>query len=123
MTLEWLEGEFCVCRWSQDKAFTQGGAFWFWGRTDTECSLLCPAGDAPRDAERREDGWKGFRIAGPLEFGLIGILAKIAGILAAEEISIFAISTFDTDYIFLKKENAGRAEIALKEKGYLFRAD
>lgn len=120
MKLEWLDGEFCVCRWGKEREFEQGDAFWFWARTDRECSLLCPAKDAPEDAEQREDGWRGFRIAGQLDFSLIGILAGIAGILAGEKISIFAVSTFDTDYIFLKKENAGRAEKILQKNGYIF---
>lgn len=120
MRLEWLDGEFCICRWGKEQAFRQGGTFWFWARTDGECSLLCPAADAPRDAERREDGWKGFRIAGQLDFSLIGILAGIAGVLAEGGISIFAVSTFDTDYIFLKQENAGQAEKILRENGYGF---
>jgi len=120
MRLEWMDGEFCVCRWGKERAFTQGGEFWFWARTDVECSLLCPAESAPEDAEQREDGWKGFRIAGQLDFSLIGILAGIAGILAEAGISIFAVSTFDTDYIFLKRENAEGAENILRKNGYQF---
>lgn len=120
MKLEWLTGEFSICRWGREKAFIQGDAFWFWARTDTECSLLCPTKEAPEDAVQREDGWQGFRIAGQLDFSLIGILAKIADILAREKISVFVVSTFDTDYIFVKKEKAGQTEAVLREKGYTF---
>lgn len=120
MRLEWLDGEFCICRWEKEPELARGRKFCFQASTDTEFSLLCPTESAPEDAERREEGWKGFRIAGQLDFSLIGILAGIAGALAEEAISIFAVSTFDTDYIFLKKENAERAEHTLREKGYVF---
>ncbi|HCX40881.1 MAG TPA: hypothetical protein DHH50_00845 [Lachnospiraceae bacterium] len=56
-----------------------------------------------------DDGWKAFRIQGVLDFSLIGILAKIATVLADNGISIFAVSTYNTDYVLIKKENYQKA--------------
>ena len=86
----------------------------FTGRTDEEKSLVCITDDVPE----RDDGWKAFRIQGILDFSLIGILSRIAGILAENEIGIFAVSTFNTDYILTKKENYDKALEALKQAGY-----
>ena len=56
-----------------------------------------------------DDGWKAFRIQGVLDFSLIGILAKIATVLADNGISIFVVSTYNTDYVLIKKENYQKA--------------
>lgn len=72
----------------------------------------------PENATQREDGWKGFYIAGELDFSLIGILAKLSGILAGEGIGIFVVSTYNTDYIFVKEENFKAAIRALERNGY-----
>ena len=66
----------------------------------------------------RDDGWKGFRIEGVLDFSLIGILSKISAILAENKVGIFAVSTYNTDYIFVKEENFDKAINALKDNGY-----
>ena len=65
------------------------------------------------------DGWKAFRIQGVLDFSLIGILAKIATVLADNGISIFAVSTYNTDYVLIKKENYQKALDVLKALGYM----
>ena len=72
---------------------------------------------APQNALEREDGWKMFRVAGILDFSLIGVLAKISSLLAQKGIGIFVISTFNTDYILVKKEDYDRAYDAMKEGG------
>lgn len=66
----------------------------------------------------RDDGWRGFRIQGVLDFSLIGILAKLSGILAEHQIGIFAVSTYNTDYILVKEENFERALNVLASEGY-----
>lgn len=71
----------------------------------------------PKTVER-DDGWRGFRIQGVLDFSLIGILSKLSGILAEHEIGIFAISTYNTDYILVKEENFARALSVLAAEGY-----
>jgi len=92
--------------------------FFFLGKTDEELSLVCRTADVPAGAIARDDGWRGFRIEGVLDFSLIGILSKLSGILAENKIGIFAVSTFNTDYILVKEQNLERAIAALKEKGY-----
>ena len=72
----------------------------------------------PSNTTERDDGWRCFRIQGVLDFSLIGILSKISGILAENKIGIFAVSTYNTDYVLVKSENFEKAMTALAEKGY-----
>ena len=89
------------------------------GRTDQEISLVCRTEDTPALTIERDDGWRGFRIQGILDFSLIGILSKLSGILAEYKIGIFAVSTYNTDYILVKEENFERALSVLNSEGYL----
>ena len=66
----------------------------------------------------RDDGWRGFRIQGILDFSLIGIRWKLSGILAEHQIGIFAVSTYNTDYILVKEENFEKALAVLASEGY-----
>ena len=90
----------------------------FVGKTDEEKSLVCITDNVPENVIERDDGWKAFRIQGVLKFSLIGILSKISGLLAENKIGIFAVSTFNTDYILTKKENFEKALSVLKDAGY-----
>jgi hypothetical protein len=92
--------------------------FYFIGKTDEEVSLVCKTEDTPINTIEREDGWRGFRIQGVLDFSLIGILSKLSGILAEHKIGIFAVSTYNTDYILVKEENFERALNVLAAEGY-----
>lgn len=74
--------------------------------------------DVPHATLAREDGWRALRVAEPMDFGLTGVLAGISTVLAQAGISIFAVSTFDTDYILIKAENLGLAQTALEAGGY-----
>lgn len=86
-------------------------------RTDEEVSVVCESTKMPPLApEQNVGGWKAFKVQGPLDFSLTGILAAISSALAEKKISIFAISTFDTDYILVKKESFLDAQQALSEK-------
>ncbi len=118
MELKVLQYSFTVCKVSTNNHIDLNTEFCFVGKTDDEISLVCKTEDAPTDTTERDDGWKGFRIEGVLDFSLIGILSKISSILAENNIGIFAVSTFNTDYIFVKSENFDRALSALKKKGY-----
>ena len=80
--------------------------------------MVCLTENVPGDTLERDDGWKAFRIQGVLDFSLIGILAPIATILAEQKIGIFAVSTYNTDYVLVKKENYEKALKSLEEKGY-----
>lgn len=118
MELKKLNYELTVCKVRTEKDIDLNKGFYFVGKTDEEISLVCITEDTPENAVERDDGWKGFRIQGVLDFSLIGILSKISGILADNKIGIFAVSTFNTDYILVKKENFEKALEILKEEGY-----
>lgn len=118
ITLEVLKTDFSVCKVTDYAGIDIDQPFVFTGCTDEEKSLVCPVELVPGNTTGRDDGWKAFRICGVLDFSLIGILAGIASVLAAERIGIFAVSTYNTDYILTKEENFARAIAALKEAGY-----
>ncbi len=90
----------------------------FFSRTDEECSLVCRSADVPDSAIRREDGWMAFRVAGPLDFSLVGILSGIASVLAARGIPLFAVSTYNTDYILIRSVHLPSCVSALASEGY-----
>ena len=118
MELKRLEFDLTVCKVKDLSQIDMRSDFFFIGKTDEELSLVCKTEDAPSEAVVRDDGWRGFRIQGVLDFSLIGILSKLSGILAENNIGIFAVSTYNTDYILVKKENFGRAMDALTAEGY-----
>ena len=113
-----LPYELSVCKVADVSAIGLNDEFFFVGKTDEEISLVCKTEDVPSETTAREDGWKGFRIEGVLDFSLIGILSKISTILAENKIGIFAVSTYNTDYILVKEENFERALDALSKAGY-----
>jgi hypothetical protein len=115
-----LPEPLAVCRLAPDAAFPSwlaASGFLSIARTTEELSIVC-AEDAVPDAVRRESGWRALVVAGPLDFGLTGILASIAAPLAEAGISIFAISTFDTDYVLVKAERLDAAVEALIGAGH-----
>lgn len=118
MILKKLVYNLTVCKVKSGEDIDLSKEFYFIGKTDEEISLVCLTEDTPLNTVERDDGWKGFRIEGVLDFSLIGILSKISGILAENKIGIFAVSTFNTDYILVKKENFERALQVLNEAGY-----
>ncbi|MCI9455911.1 MAG: ACT domain-containing protein [Oscillospiraceae bacterium] len=118
LKIESLPCELTVCTLADTSCLPLKGELYFIGKTDEEVSLVCPTGDAPRETLARKDGWRAFRISGVLDFSLIGILSGISTLLAEGKIGIFAVSTFNTDYILVKKENFGRALDILSRNGY-----
>lgn len=118
MVLKVLSEEFSVCQVSDWTQVDMNGRFFFAANTDEERSLVCPDESVPENTVHVDGGWKAFRIQGVLDFSLIGILAGISQILAENEIGLFAVSTFNTDYILIKKENLQKAMDALRKKGY-----
>ena len=116
--LQTLRSRFSVCKVKEYSGVDLTKPFCFTGKTDEENSLVCPEALVPENTTERDDGWKGFRIIGQLDFSLIGILARISKILAESGIGIFAISTYNTDYIFTKEENFKKAMKVLKNAGY-----
>ena len=116
--LETLRPRFSVCKVKDYSGVDLTKPFCFTGTTDEENSLVCPEALVPGNTIERDDGWKGFRIIGQLDFSLIGILARISKILAEGGIGIFAISTYNTGYILTKEENFEKAMKVLKNAGY-----
>ena len=117
MKLEILPRPMTVCKLLRVEDFDMSGLY-FIGNTGAELSLVCETERTPARTLAREDGWRALRIAGTLDFSLTGILSGIASILAEEKIGIFAVSTYDTDYILVKRENLDRAVEALRREGY-----
>ena len=118
MRLKRLDFDFSVCKIPDVSGVDFSREFCFLGKTDAELSLVCETEAVPGNVLVREDGWRAFRIEGTLDFSLVGILAKISGILAENGVGIFAVSTYDTDYILVKRENFDRALEALRRAGY-----
>lgn len=86
-------------------------------RTRTELSIVCLEDTVPCGIAR-ESGWRVLRVEGPLDFALTGVLASIAGPLAEASVSIFAISTFDTDYVMVRESDVDAAFEALRNAGH-----
>ena len=120
VTLESLNEIFSVCKVADYSGIDIDQPMVFTGRTDEEKSLVCPVELVPSSTTERDDGWRAFRICGVLDFSLIGILTAISKVLADHKIGIFAISTYNTDYVLTKEENYDSAVLALKEAGYKF---
>ena len=118
MTIQILQEEFSVCKVADYSGIDLSVPFVFTGSTDEEKSLVCPVRLVPDNTLEREDGWRAFRIDGQLDLSLIGILADLSRILAEAKIGIFAISTFNTDYILTRSEDFARAVELLAQAGY-----
>ena len=118
ISLELLETSFSVCKVTDYSGIDPAQPFVFTGSTDQEKSLVCPTEMVPGNTLMRDDGWRAFRICGELEFSLIGILAGIAGVLADQKIGIFAVSTYNTDYVLTKDADFDKAVSALQAAGY-----
>lgn len=118
MEIKVLDYDFSVCKVEDYSLVDLDAEFCFTGKTDEEKSLVCLTDKVPDNTIEREDGWKAFRIQGVLDFSLIGILAKISALMAENGIGIFAISTFNTDYVLTQKENYQKAVNVLGNSGY-----
>jgi len=92
-------------------------AIYFIAKTFDEVSIVLPQ-DIIIESSKTESNWRALQVLGPLDFALTGILSNIATLLADQKISIFAISTFDTDYILVKKEVLNAAIDVLTANNY-----
>ncbi len=125
LSLTLLEQTFTVHRLepgAEIPAIALDSPFFAIARTDDEVSLVLPA-SFEIESDRSEPGWACFKVNGPLEFGLVGVLAGISSVLAEAQVPIFALSTFDTDYILVKREQAPVAREALTSAGYLVKKE
>lgn len=118
MEIKKISYNFTVCQVKDYSLVNLDSEYGFIGKTNEEKSLVCITNEVPANTVHRDDGWKAFRIQGVLDFSLIGILSKIASVLADNGIPIFAISTYNTDYILIKKENYQRGLDILQGSGY-----
>ena len=120
LRLSLLPDTLAVCRLGPDAPVPD----WAWTgepasvtRTRDELSIVCRA-DAVPDGVRREDGWRCLEVQGPLDFALTGIMARLTEPLAAAGISVFVLSTFDTDYVMVRAQNLERTVDALRGAGH-----
>lgn len=120
MTLTLLSDRMAVCRLEPDvpePEWAAGGSFSSVTRTADECSVVCAETVVP-DTVQAETGWRMLKVVGPLEFHLTGILAALAGPLAAARIPIFVLSTFETDYLLVKSDTLEHALQVLQAAGH-----
>lgn len=120
MDFKRLEPDFSICKLEQGTEIPWGLPYIFFAQSEQERSLLCPTPLLPQKSLQRNDGWRGFRIEGVLDFTMVGVLAAVSGILAEGGIQILAVSTFNTDYFFVKQENLEKAVQALELAGHRF---
>jgi GNAT superfamily N-acetyltransferase len=123
LTVVPLDGTFAVCRLARDvplPAWATGGSFVSITRTADELSVVCREEAVP-EGVRCERGWRCLRVAGTLDFSLVGILSSLLVPLAEAGVSVFAVSTFDTDYLFLKGQDCPLAVEVLREAGHALR--
>ena len=116
---EVLSGNYAVCRTVPNNPIPvwANGEFVSLTRTGDELSIVCPSQNVPDDIQR-ESGWRCLRVAGKLDFSLVGVIAQITTILADADVSTFVVSTFDTDYLFVREVDLDGATAALVEAGH-----
>jgi hypothetical protein len=120
LTMKLLKAKYGVCRLNKTESipdWAKNSEFFSITKTEDELSIVCLEENIP-SAVKCEKNWRTLKIEGPLDFSLIGILSSISAILAQKGISIFAISTFDTDYILVKDKDIDNAVNSLISEGY-----
>ncbi|HAB61719.1 MAG TPA: ACT domain-containing protein [Lachnospiraceae bacterium] len=118
MEIKIIEQEFSVCKVKDFSEVDLSAEYCFLSKTDEELSLVCSTKLVPDNIVECDNDWRAFRIQGILDFSLIGVLSKISTLLAENRIGIFAISTYNTDYILTKEDNFNRAIAILRDNGY-----
>ena len=122
LVLSMLSETFTIHKLSPDASIPEEilkSNFYSVSKTEKELSLVCSEVFEFQSLQS-SNGWKCIKVKGPLDFNLTGILASISDILTRGKISIFAISTFDTDYILVKSQEVSLARKKLKKAGYKF---
>ena len=117
MELKIIDKEFAICKVEDFSQINLNDEFIFIGKTDNELSVVCEMESIPNNCTHTDRGWIGFRIQGEVDFSLI--ISKLSAILAENKIGIFTVSTYDTDYILVKKEKIEEAKEALRDNGYI----
>lgn len=122
MRLKVIDGSYSVLKLEPTAPIPESvlqSQFYSISKTSDELSIVCEASKAPNDV-KIEKGWSLIKVIGPLDFSLTGILASMASPLAKAKVSIFAISTFDTDYLLVKEKDLATAVSTLKEEKFNF---
>ena len=120
MKLYVLDDLYAVVRCDPDApvpAWASAGPFWSVTRSDSELSVVCRQDDVPAEASA-ERGWCALELAGPLDFSLTGVVSALVGPLADAEVSIFVLSTFETDYLLVREPDLNRSIEALRAAGH-----
>jgi len=115
-----LQDEAGICRLPPAAAIPEWaylGEFFSITKTAEELSIVCLSRVVPESVEK-DSGWKVLKIEGLLNFNLVGILAQVSAVLAESEVSIFAISTYNTDYILVKNRDFDVAVVVLRKDGH-----
>jgi len=120
MQLIVASGSFAVCRFAGEMDLGGLAQPWFLAQTEDEVSLVCRSECIPAGASTVEDGWALFKVAGAMEFSLVGVIAQISRVLADAGIPVFVVSTFLTDYVLVKADRLADAIAALTEDGNIF---
>ena len=120
LTLSLLPDAHAICRLEPDASipdWANAGGFISITRTSDELSIVCLEANVP-EGVKADRGWRCFKVEGPLDLSLTGVLASLANPLAEARINIFAVSTFDTDYLLVKEEKLMRAAEVLIRSGH-----
>ena len=120
MTLSLLPDTLAICRLTPDAPIPDwalAGGFFSITRTADELSIVCPQANVPSEIQCDRD-WRCLRVEGPLDLSLIGILASLTAPLARAGIGIFAVSTYDTDYLLVKEKRLEEAVLVLSQEGH-----
>lgn len=118
MRIKFLKSDFSVCKLRDLSRLNLSSGFFFLSKTPDEISLVCFTEEIPDTALSADHGWKAFRVEGILDFNMVGVLSRLTGVLAARGISVFAVSTYDTDYVLIKEGMEEATRAALRESGY-----
>ena len=120
LTMKLLNEKFGVCRLNKNEPipdWVKNSDFYSITKTSDELSILCYQDSIPNNIKCEKD-WRTLKVEGTLDFSLIGIISSISTILALKRISIFAVSTYDTDYILVKNKDIDNAILALSNARY-----
>lgn len=118
MVIKILPGAFSVGKLRSTQGVDLARAHTFLAVTAEEISLACETDRMPADALIAEHGWRAMKIDGELDFGMIGVIAGISAVLAEHDISLFVVSTYNTDYILVREAMLEKAAETLGQQGY-----
>lgn len=127
VALRVLEDRLSVCRLPASAPWpapSSTAGFWSVTRTDAELSVVCPEDAVPgAGAVQIEQGWRALEVAGPLDFSMVGVMAGLTAPLAEAGVSVFVVSTYDTDYVLVRSTAITQAIVALREAGHTVHGD